>query len=95
MTCNDCIYAQVCGYRDQLDINPVYYAEQCEDFKDRSQFMDITEIEQNVIRPLCNRCAALTNCQTCLACAVEIRKHCKHHKQAEQAAEQRKPNRRV
>lgn len=41
MTCNDCIYAQVCGYRDQLDINPVYYAEQCEDFKDKSRFIEI------------------------------------------------------
>lgn len=34
MTCNDCIHSQVCGYRDQLDINHEYYAEQCEHYKE-------------------------------------------------------------
>ena len=34
MNCNNCTHAQVCGYRDQLDINPEYFAEQCEHYKE-------------------------------------------------------------
>ena len=41
MTCNDCVHARVCGHRHLLDMNPAYFAEQCEDFKDRSRFVEI------------------------------------------------------
>lgn len=50
MTCNDCVHAQVCGYRDQLDINPTYFAEQCEDFKDRSRFVEIPAYSGNTVK---------------------------------------------
>ena len=89
--CKDCVHVDVC--QKTRIMNPAYdYAPKCNDFKDRSRFVDITEIKQNVIRPLCNRCAAQTKCQTCLACALEIRKYCKHYKQAEQALKERGEN---
>ena len=64
-------------------------AEYCKYFKDRSKFVDVSELQQNVIRPLTNRCAEYTKCQTCLACALEIRERCEHYKKAEQALKER------
>lgn len=34
------------------------------------------ELEQNVIRPLCNRCAALTQRTMCLYCGRAVRDYC-------------------
>lgn len=39
-TCDDCGHGRVCGYRDQLDINGAYYAEQCADYLDRSRIIE-------------------------------------------------------
>lgn len=60
-------------------------AEYCKFFEDRSKFVDVSELQQNVIRPLTNRCAEYTKCQMCLACVLEIRERCEHYKKAEQA----------
>lgn len=91
-TCADCVHVEVCKFKDlPAPLSDSYIREsecienRCGNFKDRSRFVNMTEIKQNVIRPLCNRCAALTDCQTCLACALEIREHCNHYKQIEQA----------
>lgn len=99
--CTDCVHYEFCLSQEKYLIEHnrkdlirrygfgLHEVEHCKFFKDRSRFVDMTEIKQNVIRPLCNRCAALTDCQTCLACALEIREHCNHYKQIEQALKER------
>ena len=79
--CNMCQLRDVCF--------TVLEAAECKNFKDHSRFVDIAEVKRKIIRPLCNRCAALTDCQTCPACALEIREHCEHYKEAEQALKER------
>ncbi|GEM_PF-4400753 len=87
-TCKDCLHVEVCLFK-RYRVEKDRMEKRCSFFKDRSRFVDMTEIKQNVIRPLCNRCAALTDCQTCLACVLEIRKHCDHYKQIEQALKEK------
>lgn len=90
-TCKDCIRYEVCN-RKWVDDNGVMKmrdSKECYFFKDRSKFVDVSELQQNVIRPLTNRCAVYTKCQTCLACALETRERCEHHKKAEQALKER------
>lgn len=96
-TCKDCIHYNLCRSISRIQLgwrgNSVHYVENveeiCKDFKDHSRFVDIAEVKRKIIRPLCNRCAALTDCQTCPACALEIREHCEHYKEAEQAVKER------
>lgn len=99
VTCKDCIHEKLCMHYVKLlskskgvdfDNAIEQYcekveADKCEFFQDRSKFVDVSELQQNVIRPLTNRCAEYTKCQTCLACAVEIREHCEHYKKVEKA----------
>ena len=77
-TCKDCIHFEVCPEIDNV-VRPCYF------FKGREKFIDVSELQKNVIRPLTNRCAAYTKCQTCLACALEIRECCEHYKKVEKA----------
>lgn len=81
-TCKDCVHVKVCREKDNV-VRPCYF------FKDRSKFVDVSELQQNVIRPLTNRCAVYTKCLTCLACALEIRERCEHYKKVEKALKER------
>ena len=85
MTCKDCIHFDRCKGLYRFERLQRAVSKGCPYSKDRSRFVDIAEVKRKIIRPLCNRCAALTDCQTCPACALEIREHCEHYKEAEQA----------
>ena len=84
--CKDCEHVNVCRYICTADVMC------CKFFKDRSKFVDVSELQQNVIRPLTNRCAVYTKCLTCLACALEIRERCEHYKKVEKALKENKEN---
>ena len=97
-TCAECVHVEVCSEKNLhvvvgMNIIPRFkykrIEQECKNFKDHSRFVDIAEVKRKIIRPLCNRCAALTDCQTCPACALEIREHCEHYKEAEQAVKER------
>lgn len=81
-TCKECIHYEPCR-------KTIPSASICRFFKDRSKFIDVSELQQNVIRPLTNRCAEYTKCQMCLACVLEIRERCEHYEKAEQALRRR------
>ena len=86
MTCKDCIHYEACKNLYEIHGDGLSgESHVCDYFADRSRFVDIAEVKRKIIRPLCNRCTALTDCQTCLACALEIREHCEHYKEAERA----------
>lgn len=40
MTCNDCVHSEVCKYRPQLDLCDNYPSENCEDYKDKTSFLN-------------------------------------------------------
>lgn len=40
MTCNDCVHSEVCKYRSRLDLCDNYPSENCEDYKDKTSFLN-------------------------------------------------------
>lgn len=103
-TCKDCIHNKICGHyvkslskSNGIDFDnaieqycEIAECDECKYFQDRSKFIDVSELQQNVIRPLTNRCAVYTKCLTCLACSLEIRERCEHYKKVEKALKERK-----
>lgn len=97
--CKNCLHVELCkedllnsmkglGLSNEQEIIEIGLNSQnndCEFFKDSSKFVDVSELQQNVIRPLTNRCAEYTKCQMCSACVLAIREHCEHYKKVEQA----------
>ena len=98
-TCENCLHVELCkedlknimkdmgslNVQEVIELGLNNHNKGCKFFMDRSKFVDVSELQQKVIRPLTNRCAEYTKCQMCLACVLEIREHCEHYKKVEQA----------